>query len=683
MCARKKSIIQKNIQFSDEFYSDLTLDGMIYASLVRTPISKGRIHGIDTKNLSSGCRYIDSSDIPKRKYVLINGTPITIFCGRDIDFKGQAVAIITAQTQKQAVAGAESIVINGDEDFYYDDDDENNILANRSVEYGEEAERKDDDMEVEETWESELTSPSFQEANGALCMCRDDGLYVWTPSQWTRDLRENLSSVTGISEDKIFITRTKVLSKHSNLIFINTLLVCQCAIAAIASKKPVMLELSREEQKLFAEHSSLVKINHKTLVNKDGILKSMDINIHVNAGSYNPFATEIADRLTIASIGLYRCPSIHINTSIYKSHSVPSSIDFAVIEGKAFFAIENQINKIAQLTGIDPVELRQKNMCPPKTQRPPFFIETDKAQGALDAICRKSIFLRKYAANKVESKYKFAQDNNSPFAPPLRGIGIATGYEGSGYLGSSFINRNMTMEITLTKDKKLLIHALPPSQNIWKIWQDIASRTTGIAKEDIILDSEFLNTTEPDSPQTTSATITITTQLIQKACAALNRKKESKLPVTIKKSFTVNSKKGWKKDSFTGYPFVSTAFAAMVVELELDGSTLQDKIRGVSFIIDAGKILNPRAAEISIKKSIQNVLSLLVENNTLETDSISIQFMQSDAEPRQIGEVVLSLLPAAYTSALSQAVGKTITELPIQTDTAFNLISEAKEESSK
>ena len=57
--------------------------------------------------------------------------------------------------------------------------------------------------------------------------------------------------------------------------------------------------------------------------------------------------------------------------------------------------------------------------------------------------------------------------------------------------------------------------------------------------------------------------------------------------------------------------------------------------------------------------------------------------MQSDAEPRQIGEVVLSLLPAAYTSALSQAVGKTITELPIQTDTAFNLISEAKEESSK
>ena len=61
-----------------------------------------------------------------------------------------------------------------------------------------------------------------------------------------------------------------------------------------------------------------------------------------------------------------------------------------------------------------------------------------------------------------------------------------------------------------------------------------------------------------------------------------------------------------------------------------------------------------------------------------ESPAISIQFIQSEDEPKQLGDIAASLLPAAYCSALSQAVGETITNMPVQTDTVYKLTEKLK-----
>ena len=56
--------------------------------------------------------------------------------------------------------------------------------------------------------------------------------------------------------------------------------------------------------------------------------------------------------------------------------------------------------------------------------------------------------------------------------------------------------------------------------------------------------------------------------------------------------------------------------------------------------------------------------------------AVSVQFTQSDDEPKQIGHLVFSILPAAYTSALSQALASTVNSLPLKTDSLFKILSE-------
>lgn len=689
MAGRRISKKAKKLVFSDEFYSDISMDGMLYASILRSPVPKGKLLNIALESLPEGYCFFGINDIPQSKTIKMPGTEIPVFCGEDISFLGQPLGIIVGPSRKTVRKLCKELKISIDEHFIYEEkqsqtSETQNLLAIREINSGEKYEKNESDIEIEQEWESEITPQNYFETNGAICWAQNSKLSVFAPNVWTSNLRKTLSEVTGFKPENIFITRTKLPNANTNILWLNSLICCQCAVAAIKTQKPVKLEFTRKEQTTFAENTSAVKILHKTTVDRSGMLKCMDIQIHVNGGAYNPFAQEIADRLAISSVGLYDCPNIRISSKIYKSHSIPSSIDFSIIDSKAFFAVENQMNKIASVTGIDPIELREKNISKNiKKQYSPFFVENSDAGLLLHSIEKKSVFLRKYASYKVSGNQNLKIDRNSPFAPPLRGIGIALGYEGTGYLASKFITTKVSVEATFTQEKKLFIKALPPSANIWKIWQAQAASILGIPEENIINDTFFDDEKEPENPQTANATISITTQLIKKACESLKKKSADSLPQTVKKSFVSNGKKKWDKENFRGFPFSSTSLAAMIVELELDPSTFKDTIRGIWFIIDAGKVLNKEFAESSVKNAVRKNLQGLVVDEPHEVENINIQFLPSDSAPKQIGEVVSSLLPAAYSSALSQVAGRTVDALPIQTDTIYHLTEKNRNEQVK
>lgn len=679
MCAEKtKKKNDKNLIFSNEYYSDFFTEGMIYCALVRSPVSYGTFISAETKNLPEGYKFFSSVDLPEKKSIKINGQDIPIFCHKEIFYKGQPVGILTGKDKNKLQKLADTLELNiQTPDEPHSSLDRENIIASRDFSFGEEKEPAEGECVIEATWESDVSVQTYSETDGAFVQIKDGKLYVSTPSIWISNLRNCLSEATGFSKQNIVITRTKTSSKETRIFWMNTLTACQCAVAAILSDKPVKLEYTRQEQHQYCENASCVNINYKTTVNKtSGIISSMKIDILTDCGAWNPFAQELADRLAVLCTGIYNCPSISINSRVKTSEDAPSTIDFSSAGSKAFFALENHINYIAENTGLDPFELRIVNKLEnSKHLKSPFILDLGKTTQALEALCTKSNFFRKHAVYKVASANRFKQDNTSPFSTPLRGIGLASGYEGTVFSHSFSASKKPAVELTFSKEKKLYIKALPSSLNIFKIWQEKCSKLLGISADNIEIDYDSLSLEEPESPLTSEASVSITTSLVFKACEALAEKleKSDTLPVTVKKSFVQNQKKSWNSESFSGYPFLSTSFGAMIIELELDSCTYTVNIRGIWMIADAGKIINPHMAEINLKNLIQEGLKSLVEDEELKTDMISIQFIQSEDEPKQLGNIISSLLPAAYTSALTQAVGKTFVHLPLKTDTIFQL----------
>ena len=164
MCAKAKTPKDSNLLFSDEFYSDLSEQDMLYASILRSPVPKGRITDLHTDELPPETFFFGLSDIPSNKSIKILDTEIPLFSGDDISYSGEAIGIIAGKDRKQVRKLCKNIPVQVDEHFYYEDkEDESNLLAKREIQFGKDYEPDEEDITVEEEWESDINVQNYSE----------------------------------------------------------------------------------------------------------------------------------------------------------------------------------------------------------------------------------------------------------------------------------------------------------------------------------------------------------------------------------------------------------------------------------------------------------------------------------------------------------------------------------------
>ncbi len=724
MCAKATSssaLKKKLILVSDEFYSDMSADGMIYAKIFRSPFPYGKITSMGLaagEKFPEGYGFFSYKDLPGAKKIRTINTEFNVFCDGNIKYKGEPLGIICGPDKKIIdelmskikITLDNSIISKKERDFssHYETLTSNpytgkplsqkksssnsnedvkitrGLVGTKEISTGNTddvfSDPKNYDFIVEETWQSKIQNKPNKEVAGAFCLVKNTNLHVYSSIQWISHLRKALQCTLDLADEKIITTRTNISSQNGNSIWKNTLICVQTSLAAIKMQKPVMMMLSRDEQRTYIENASPVIFYYRTAVDLEGNILAMEINIEIDIGTYNPFAKEILERLMIASTGIYMTKNLKIKGKIYSSNTPPTALNFSTIDSAAFFAIENQIQKISEVTGISPLELRLRNqnrkLSTQKNPEMPFLHDLGNTSLVLEAVCKKSDFNRKAAVFRLAEKERF--ENSGTYQPPRRGIGLACAFEGSGYFGSTFKGNNINIQLELTEEKKLIVNTIPPSNSIKEIWTKIICDSLGFEKKNITFVIPVSDAKEEKSPCSTTpeallGSISIKTSLLRKCVEAIKKQKDKKLPLTVKKSLSPSKLKQWDNESFSGIPFFNTSFAACTVEVLFDEYTYREQILKICVVIDGGKILHIKAAENAVKTSIQKTLALLMDDDTLTCPDVSVQFLQSESEPKQIGHIIASILPAAFTSALSQALTKTVSKLPLQTDTLFKI----------
>lgn len=547
---------------------------------------------------------------------------------------------------------------------------------------------------IEQDYSYSLNIPNYGETNGALCSLKDGILTVYTPTQWIFDLRYMLSKTLNLKSESINIKRTKTYNRGSNSIWYNSVIACQVATATLKTKKSVKLVYTRQEQNNFIDAVRPILIKHKTAADENGKIKAMQVDIDVDAGFLNPFAQEIIDRLVIAATGDVKPEALKISAKIHKSKNPSSSVDIKLIDSAAFFAVENQLNLIAAKSNLTPAELRlingisennlkSKKSSSSKKSNYPFLIELDKYSECINAATRISDFNRRYASYQVDSQDGRAKNLNYKYdiirSSPLRGIGFACGWAGSAYFGSKLNESEQSMELILDEDSNVIIHCPPISHSIFEIWTKIICETLDINPSQVKLNTEFEPGNEPLLPENIYSSISIMTSLLKKCLVQIKKCDEkTPKPFVVKRKLSPSQKKKWNSETFSGKPFYKTSFGVAVLELELDACTFREKIRSITLVLNAGKVINIKSAENSVKLSVQKIMQSLVENDFVEYPKININFMQSDEEPMRVSDLVFQILPAAYTQALTQVLNCCINVIPLQSDTIYYKLEEQK-----
>jgi CO/xanthine dehydrogenase Mo-binding subunit len=686
---------------SPRFVQDIYPSQLLYARTIRSPVANGRLVSVDCPKLPGAYTLISGQDIPGENR--LEGTEIPVLATDCLSYIGEPVALLLGPDETKLDEYHRQCKVIAKEElpvFPNADVSGKTILAERDISIGDTQAaflRAKKTVKgryrsgIQEHWYSEPVGAAawFETVTGAET--QEKTLLVHTASQWPFHVKRSIACALGLDASLIRVEATTLGIHMDGKLVFPSLIACQAALGAWLTKKPVRLMLTREEDFFFSPKRNSAEINIASALDEKGGILGSEIELTLDLGWRGINAAEILDQTCLGSLGLYKTGNIKISGKALQSNTPPQGpfSGFGLAQGA--FALERHISQIAGAFGHNPVQwrknnLQQSNSLPaglPIKDKPPAVQLIDRAAAISD-------YNRKWASYELIRQHRLKGEAETS----LRGIGIALGYQGSGFLYPWADRGIYGMELTLGKDGSLEIKICTSDceSSLLKIWAQIAAEILGIDADKVRVN------TGPDAqdagPSSASRNITELTKLLKRSCTDISNKRfRDPLPIVVRK--TVAPKRNSQWESVLAPPqgkmidasgFASPACAATVVEVEIDLLEFAPRVRGIWICIDGGRILNEESARRSVKISSIQALgwasrerleyidgSLTREQfesyNILEPlniPSIGIEFLQdANGEAKGIGELPFTCIPAAFLQAASQAADVEFETIPL------------------
>lgn len=672
------------------FVEDLYPLGLFHAALVRSPIARGRLLGVDVPKLTQGCVVVRAADIPGLNYMEGYGDDPPILASDQVRYIGEPVAVLAGPDKNTVDRLAAQCVVRAEPlqaDYSYEKFSSDRLAAKRTAVFGD----PDPAFEraarvVEGVFRTGRQEHWYAEPQGALASFAYDKMEVYTASQWPFHVRSTVAAVLDVRDEDIVVHPCEVGVHLDGKIWYPSLLSAYAALAALACRKPVKLFLTREEDILFSPKRPPSVIRHRAAVGADGELLALEVRAVVDIGASAPFAEETLDRLCLGALGAYRCPAARVEGFAVRTNTPPSGPFAGFGLAQAFFAVERHISRIAEELGTDPAEWRRSNALGKNDRLPTGHELKEEAPSAelIDAVVAMSDYRRKWSSYELLKGGREARSSE-----PLRGIGIALAYQGNGFLNNGTVNGNFSVEATLEKNGKLEIRtsAVCGSRETAALWRRVAAETLTLEASDVYIASNRTDSAPDSGPSSLSRNVAVVTRLIERCCVAIRKQRfRDPLPITVKRGMRNAHGFGWDGKKGASSPFSLFSWGASVVEVEIDPVLYVPHIRGIWLCVDGGKILSERKARSSLENAVIHALGWASCERIEPSEGafsagepshydlagassappVKIDFLWADSSvPKGIGELPFSCVPAAFAQAVSQAAGAPFDAIPL------------------
>jgi CO/xanthine dehydrogenase Mo-binding subunit len=253
----------------------------------------------------------------------------------------------------------------------------------------------------------------------------------------------------------------------------------QLALLALKTKRPVKMVWTREESGIAGVKRHPMIVTMKTAANKDGELQANKVRIVADTGAYLSLGPTVLDVAIENSCGPYKVPNIDIDASLVYTNNGVSGAFRGFGAPQVNFAMETNLDIIAERLGIDRLEIRKRNALR-QEDTGPFGYKIAGSVGIYETLLK--------AENtdiwKNRLKYKSAP---SP-AWVKRGVGVAAGVKGFGF-GALPDFAAVSIQITLTGKFVVGVSCPEIGQGAVTAYSQIAAEALGCDVADIYIAS--------------------------------------------------------------------------------------------------------------------------------------------------------------------------------------------------
>lgn len=377
------------------YAGDIDLPGQAWLKIVYAGVAHARIIGVESavaRAMPGVIAVLTAADVPVNEYGLIMPDQ-PVLCGPGSTpqaevarWEADHVALVVAESEAQAEAAAKAVVIRYEElpvvasigealapdapilhpnrfRFPYG---ERNLHSNVLLEYhlvnGDvEAGFAQADVVVESTYQTQAQEHAYLQPEAGVAWVRPDGrIEVVCAGQWMHEEREQIAHALGLPDEQIVVRHGAVGGAFGGREDISVQIVL--ALAAWKTGRPVKTVWSREESIAGHHKRHPFTIVAKWGATREGKIVAARVDMTSDCGAYAYTSTKVLGNALLAVLGPYAIPNVDVIARTVYTNNTPSGAFRGFGGPQGHFAAESQVNKLAQVLGMDPVELRMRNL---------------------------------------------------------------------------------------------------------------------------------------------------------------------------------------------------------------------------------------------------------------------------------------------------------------------------------
>ncbi len=369
------------------YVDDITFPDMLYLKMVRSPVHHARIKGLDfsaAEEVPGFVRALTHQDVPKNIYTIlcligVGPDEEPVLAEDKVLYKGEPIAAILAETEDAAVEAASRVIPDLEELPAVFDVEEalkpdapilkewgtNHFVYEghhcRRVRLGD-VERAfgEADYIVEERYQTSPIEHAPTETTACVAKPEPNGRYtVYTNTQALYFTLDNTALILQLPFNKLHFVGGTVGGAFGGKV--DVIVEPIAILGAMKTGRPVKFRYTREEEMRVSSTRSAWRLYYKDGVMKNGQIIARQITSYADSGAYNRHTPYAVTKHAANVAGPYAIPNVWIDAYCVYTNRQPASAMRGFGVTPASFAIEVQMDKIAETIGMDPWEIRFVN----------------------------------------------------------------------------------------------------------------------------------------------------------------------------------------------------------------------------------------------------------------------------------------------------------------------------------
>ncbi len=213
----------------------------------------------------------------------------------------------------------------------------------------------------EATYRTHRVQHAALETHCAVASLDDDGrLVVRSSTQVPFLARRHLARVLDLDPERVRVHCERVGGGFGGKQEVLTEDVV--ALATLRLGRPVQLELTRREQFVGTTTRHPFRIRVRAGARRDGTLTALHLDVLSNTGAYGNHGPGVMFHGCGESLAVYRCDNKKVDAHCVYTNTVPAGAFRGYGLSQMIFAVESAVDELARQLGMDPVELRRRNV---------------------------------------------------------------------------------------------------------------------------------------------------------------------------------------------------------------------------------------------------------------------------------------------------------------------------------